>query len=103
MLQQQPFVLAVGLAAALALGGCARTSPNSKAKVQQVTVGMSVQQVDQILGTPVSVLNTPTLPTAQIREYEGYRDQGGDHDLFVHFDKGTVTRVVDMIPKKSHW
>ncbi len=96
------FGLAVAVGVLLAVSGCGEAgshgSPNSAAKVKQVKVGMSVKQVDQILSKPIRVLDV-----GQIKEYEGYTDQEGYHDIFVHFDNDAVTRVNYGVHKKSRW
>ncbi len=94
-------VVTVGALLAVCRCGDARShgALNSKAKVQQVKVGMTVKQVDEILGKPVP---NPSLPT-EIREYQGYADQWGNHDVTVMFKDGVVVRVIDIVPKKSRW
>jgi hypothetical protein len=97
--------LFVSIGTLLAVGGCGRSpqTSNNKTKVQQVSKGMTVQQVEQILGKPISVLNMPAPPPLESRQYQGYTDQEGDHRIDVDFDSGVVIRVIDMVPKKSRW
>lgn len=104
---RQVLGLMIGLVITLAAAGCGRASPNttsnSKAKVQQVLIGMTVQQVDQILGKPLRIDTTPTLPSIQIRSYGGYKDQYGTHVIDITFDNGAVITVTDMIPRTGIW
>ena len=90
------FDLLVSLLLTAAAAGCDR-GRSGPPKVQLVKVGMTVQQVEQVLGKPVRVRNIPTLPGVQLREYRG----DGEKRLFITFETGVVTDIDESAPRHN--
>ena len=91
------FHLLAALSFALAAAGCDR-GQSGPPRVQLVKTGMTVQQVEQVLGKPVSVHNMPpALPGMQLREYRG----DGDKRIFIGFKNGVATDISESAPRHN--
>jgi hypothetical protein len=85
----------MGLMAA-AIGGC---GPRPKVRLDLVTKGMTVSQVEAILGKPIEVMDLgpspPLRPGGQLRIYRG----DGDHRINVVYHDGIVDHFYDRPPR----
>ena len=67
-------------------------------RISLVSKGMTVEQVERVLGKPIEVIDMPpVVPDTQIRHYKG----DDDHSNFIHFKKGVAEDIHDSIPRKN--
>src|SRR6185503_10591448 len=90
------FILLLTMAFAFLVSGCRRGN-SGPPRMARVRVGMTVQQVEQTLGKPLSINTPPTIPGTQIRAYPG----DGDHSIYVIFKDGISIDVTEMVPKRK--
>jgi len=74
--------------------GCG-ARPSGPPRIDLVQMDMTVEQVDAVLGKPLSVDdNLMNSANVQLRAYQG----DGDHWIFVDFKNGRVIRMKDVKP-----
>ena len=92
-----PLLVVVCSLAAFLFVGCNRPRPH--VQVELIRNGMSVKEVDAILGKPIkvfdSVLVSPKERPTHFRFYQG----DGDHEIHVTFENDAVTDFREWVPK----
>src|SRR5690348_3127142 len=87
------FLLAISLLAAGVIGGCGRSQP----KIQQVNVGMTVAQVETVLGKPMYTTPPAVGSSTSQSVCKVYRGDG-NHSIIVCYDNGKATFVKENVP-----
>ena len=92
-----PLRVVVFSLAAFLFVGCNRSRPH--VQVELIRNGMSVKEVDAILGKPIrvfdAVLVSPKERPTHFRYYQG----DGDHEIHVTFEKDAATDVREWVPR----
>jgi len=83
--------LVAGLLAIFVAGGSGQRQP----KMEQVRVGMTMAEVEKVLGKPVWTWKDPDRPNSEIRHYGG----DGDHTISVTFDNEIVVEIREYVPR----
>ncbi len=101
MARRHVVFLAISLLAAVAIGAYLRLQPrlrpNAQPKIQQLRVGMTVEEVEQVLGKAVWIRPLPASATAkrELREYKG----DGAAKIFIRFDGGVAESIEESKPR----
>lgn len=77
--------------------GCGTTKSAKPPKMQQVRLGMTIEQVEQVLGRPIDASTVAGAPAFQSRVYHG----DGDHLITIIFKNGTAISVDERVPKRG--
>ncbi len=104
-------LLAICLLAAALVGGCTRSQSTIQSKIQQVRIGMTVEEVEQLLGEPlgkgpvhpgdpeqppdIASLPADAAATWEWREYQG----DGKAKILIWFDDGVAIAIQEVKPR----
>ena len=89
------FVNVLMLLFVLSVFGCGRGTPSGPPRFDLVKVGMTVQQVEAVLGKPRYANALAGHPDIELRWYQG----DGNNTIFVTFKNGIVEQMHDEKPR----
>jgi hypothetical protein len=88
--------LAVCLLITGAVWQCSRRL-SRQPRIQRLRPGTTLQEVENVLGKPLTVITLPTLSGVQVRMYSG----DGNHTIDIRFENGAAVDIHERVPRHN--